>query len=99
VKNVRVHWEPPSIRGRHQLPPTRRYVVLSRFPEDGPNWSDGQWSVEIFFTIPPPEQVDSRMSEGKARFLVDGAPHDRLASGRWFSIYEGPQKVAEVEVL
>lgn len=94
-----IHWLAPEQRGRKELPPTLRYVALSRFPEDGDHWPDGAWSIEVLFEEPPPEQERSDQSRGAVRFLFDTAPADRLCPGARFSLYEGPQKVADVEVL
>lgn len=97
--SARIWWASARERGRQALPPTLRYVALSRFPEDGSRWPDGAWSVEITFDQPPPEQGSSDVSVGEVRFLFDTAPEERLHAGARFSLYEGPQKVAEVEVL
>jgi hypothetical protein len=97
--SARVHWRSPGERGRASVPPTLRYVALSRFPEDGPQWPDGAWSIEVLFDVPPPEQHNPAVSEGRVRFLVEQAPSDRLAPGRWFTLYEGLQPVADVEII
>lgn len=98
--NARVRWMDTRKRGRKQLPPTLRYLALSRFPEEGPTWPDGAWTIEVIFAEPPPEQsVMGDESVGMVRFLFPGAPHERLRSGACFSLYEGPTKVAEVDVL
>ena len=94
-----VHWVPPKQIGRDHPPPVLRLVALSRFPEDGPNWSDGAWSVEIIFDRPPVEQTESLVCEAKVRFLFDTAPQERLHPGARFSVYQGPTRVADVDVL
>lgn len=94
-----IQWLAPERRGRKELPPTLRYVGLSRFPEDGACWPDGAWSIEVLFEEPPPEQERSDRSRGTVRFLFDTAPAGRLFPGARFSLYEGPHKVADVEVL
>jgi hypothetical protein len=43
--------------------------------------------------------VSTTVNEAKVRFLVDNAPHERLAAGVKFRLYEGPHEVARVEVL
>jgi hypothetical protein len=91
-----VHWLPPEQRGRKELPATLRYVALSRFAEDG-TWPDGAWTVEVRFRQPPAEQ--GAVCEGDVRFLADGAPEARLKAGARFSLYEGPQMVADIELL
>lgn len=97
--SAKVWWLPSAKRGQKMLPPTLRYVGLSRFPEDGPQWPDGSWSVELIFDEPPAEQGSSDVSNGKIRFLFEDAPQRRLSAGIRFGLYEGPHKVADVEVL
>lgn len=96
---ARVRWLSERERGKASLPPTLRYVALSRFDDDGAAWPDGAWSVELTFEEPPPEQGAADVSEGKVRFLFDTAPQDRLHPGTRFWLYEGPTRVAEVEVV
>jgi hypothetical protein len=74
-------------------------VGLSRFPEDGSQWPDGSWSVELRFDQPPPEQGPKDVSRGTVRFVMDEAPQDRLRKGVRFSFYGGITKVADVDVL
>ena len=93
-----VRWLPATVRGRRDLPATLRYVGISRFPEDGDRWPDGAWSVELRFDEPPPEQ-GTQESSARVRFLVDEAPHNRLHRGAVFNLYEGPQRVADIEVV
>ncbi len=93
-----VHWLSPELRGRRDLPATLRYVGISRFPEDGDEWPDGAWSVELRFEQPPPEQ-GTEASQARVGFLVDEAPQQRLHRGTRFGLYEGPQKVADIDVL
>jgi hypothetical protein len=97
--SVRVHWLSSRDRGRKELPATLRYVALSRFPEDEPTWPDGAWTIEVLFEQPPAEQTGTSGTPGVARFLFDGAPHERLFEGSLFALYEGPTKVADVTVL
>lgn len=97
--DARIYWSRPEVRGSAHLPPTLRYVALSRFPEDSPDWPDGSWSVEVLFDVPPPEQDHDAVSQGRVRFLMEDGPHERLHPGAHFSLYEGLQKVADVEVL
>lgn len=95
----RVKWLGPALRGKRALPPVRRYVGIGRFLEDGPAWPDGAWSVELFFEQPPPEQGSDVESEAQVRFLVGDAPHNRMRAGSRFELFEGPTKVADIEVL
>lgn len=93
-----VRWTSRAIRGMNELPPTLRYVGLSRFAEDVVGWDDA-WSVELHFEQPPPEQSSSEVCRAKVRFLFAGAPQERLHPGARFGLYEGPFHVADVEIL
>lgn len=93
-----VHWTTATVRGKRELPPTLRYVGLSRFPGDEPGRDDA-WSVELRFEQPPPEQPSPIVSHASVRFLFDEAPQERLCPGAWFGLYEGPTHVADVEIL
>ena len=98
IHDALVHWTSEAIRGKSELPPTLRYVGLSRFAEDVVG-QDEAWSVELRFEQPPPEQASSVVSHAKVRFLFAGAPQERLHQGATFKLYEGPFHVADVEVL
>lgn len=95
--NARVTWISKTAGGRSALPTGDRYVAVSRFPDDGPNWPDGAWSVVLEFTSPASEQGNP--SVGSARFLSEEAPHEWLRPGRVFSLYEGLHQVATVELI
>lgn len=94
-----VHWLTPGERQRKALPATRRFIALSRFEEDGPQWPDGAWSIEVLFEQPPAEQGDNRPSNASVRFAFDTAPQARLRAGARFGLYEGLHRVADVDVL
>jgi hypothetical protein len=81
MRDALVHWTPESVRGKKELPPTLRYVGLSRFPEDVVGRDDA-WSVELWFEEPPPEQSSKNVSRAKLRFLFDEAPQERLTARR-----------------
>ena len=72
-----------------------RYIGIGRFAEDGPAWPDGAWSVVLEFDNAT--SIDSP-SVAKARFYVAAAPHERIRAGQHFAVYEGPRKVAVVDV-
>ncbi len=97
IHDALVFWTPEAIRGKRELPPTLRYVGLSRFAGDVIG-RDTAWSVELLFETPPPEQSGD-VSRAQVRFLFDDAPHERLHQGVTFSLYEGPVHVGEVMVL
>ncbi len=79
------------------LPDTFRYITVAKFEEDEGTWEKEAWSVVLEFTESPAKQGNP--SRGKARFLVETAPEERLVSGKIFEMYEGRGKVAEVEIL
>lgn len=94
-----VRWRPPEERGRKALPATLRYVGLSRFSHEAATWPDGAWSVELRFAQPPAEVGEGTMCEATVRFLFDHAPQEWMQPGTTFSIYEGPTRVADVDIL
>ena len=95
--NAKVHWLTQGERGAGRLPASLQYIGIGRFDEDGPSWPDGAWSVVCRFDEPPAEQGSP--SVARVRFMVDGAPHERLVPGRRFGLYEGPTRVAEIELV
>ena len=96
-RRARVRWLSKTEGGRTSLPGGERYVTIGRFPEEGPGWPDGAWSVVIDFETPPAEQGNP--SVGTASFLMEAAPQERLEQGTHFELYEGLSKVADVELL
>lgn len=91
-----VSWLSEASGGRKALPPVEQYITLSRFPADT-HWPDGAWTVVLDFD--PPASVQGSPSRSKVRFLFEDAPAERLKPGATFELYEGPQKVATVEVV
>lgn len=94
---AKVSWLLPSESGRSALPSGNRYATVGRFPEDGPQWPDGAWTVVLEFPAPPSEQGNP--SFGSATFLAPDAPRSRLRTGQIFELYEGTRKVADVELI
>jgi hypothetical protein len=95
--DAKVHWLSAADRGRRILPASLMYIGIGRFEEDGPSWPDGAWSVVCRFSEPPAEQGSP--STGRVSFLVEHAPHERLVPGRRFDLYEGPTRIAAVELF
>ena len=93
---VRVTWAQRK-GGSTQPPPVTRYADIARFPDDGPAWPDGAWTVVLDFPTPPADQDGPIV--GTARFLMDDAPHSGLRPGAVFDLYRGLTYVATVEVL
>lgn len=96
-REASVTWVSHQDGGRDALPDGNRYVTIARFPEDGPQWPDGAWSVVLDFDVAPVDQGSP--SRGSASFLMDTAPQDRLRSGARFELCEGRRKVADVRIL
>lgn len=96
-QNVEVTWLATEHGGRTTRLAAQRYATIARFPEDGPEWPDGAWTVVIDFDGPPSEQGNP--SFGTARFLMEDGPAQRLRPGRTFQLHEGLRQVATVRVL
>lgn len=79
------------------LPQGNRYITVAKFQEDTDTWEQEAWSIILEFIEPPIKQGNP--SKGTARFLVENAPIERLAIGNKFEMYEGREKVAEVEII
>jgi hypothetical protein len=94
---ARVTWTSASQGGRQFLPTGSQYSTVSRFPEDGAEWSKEAWSIVIDFS--PPPDVQGNPSIGVLRFLSSDAPTERLRPGREFNLYEGEHRVAVVTLL
>jgi len=94
---VTVDWTPPEQGGRATPVGGPRYVAISRFDDDGPNWPDGAWSVVLEF----PQGTDPGSSPVivNAHFLMEDAPHERLRPGATFTLHEGRKEVGRVHVV
>ena len=96
-QKVKVTWLAPEAGGRSARPTGESYATIARFPEDGPEWPDGAWTVVLDFETPPSAQ--GNVSFGTARFLMPEAPQHRLRPGGSFQLHEGLRKVATVDLL
>jgi len=96
VHAARIHWSQEQIR--HGLPVITRTIDPAWFPEDhGPPVREG-WSLMCEFEVPPSDQGDP--STARVQFMVDAAPHERLAPGTSLRLFErATQKYAHVEIL
>lgn len=89
--DVSINW----VGKQGKLPMGLRYSTVSKFKED--DWGKEAWSMIFDFDEAPAKQGNP--SKGKARFLADNAPHERLKSGKIFELYEGREKIALVKVI
>ncbi len=94
VAKVVVNW---SKNKRDKLPESLQYISVAKFDEDNESWNKEAWSVVLEFLESPCRQGNP--SIGKAKFLAQDAPHERLISGKCFELYEGDCKVARIEIL
>lgn len=53
----------------------------------------------LFFEQPPIEQVQREAMAAKVAFAFEHAPQERLHTGAHLSVYYGPTKIADVDVL
>lgn len=89
---VKVNW---IGKKTFNLPKGKKYVTVAKFAEDA-DWAKEAWSIILEFDESP--EVQGNPSKAKAHFLVADAPQDRLQAGKSFELYEGIDKVAEVEI-
>ncbi|HJU69769.1 MAG TPA: hypothetical protein VJ650_16125 [Gemmatimonadaceae bacterium] len=92
---ARILWSPEQIaRG---LPGFTRTIDPTHFDGADPIRDEG-WSLICDFDVPPAEQ--DHPSTARVRFMVDWAPHERLAPGTVLWMFErATQKHARVEIL
>lgn len=85
-----LRWLPATEGGRRQPLAVRRYMAPVAFGSEQPEW-----------TLVVDRQADVPQTEENVlvHFLMDGAPHERLAVGAPFRLFEGPRAVAEGEVV
>lgn len=95
-KPVRVYWTSP-LTGRRQAFSGTLYSTVALFPDHLSEFQEQAWSVNIRFGSPPTDQGNPSL--GTAEFLSEDAPHERLRTGTFFELYEGPRLTAVVEVL
>lgn len=81
---------PVDITWQIDPPPDRRYITVVRFSDDPLPWETAEgWSLVVM-----------NSDDGwTARFLSDAAPHDKLAPGKTFELYEGFKRSATGRVL
>ena len=94
---AKITWIPHRDGGRATTPQGGKYFAVAQFDDDK-NWDCISWSVK-FELLPPILEDDISISYGKVDFLFDTAPKSRLISGNSFYVYEGPKKVAKIELL
>lgn len=92
-----VTWLATGPSGALHLPDSLQVIGIGRFADDGPEWPDGSWRVVCRFDTPPSEHGSP--IQARVHFLMDQAPHERIAPGVRFDVCEGRQVVAAVEVL
>ena len=93
IVNVIVKWMGHKA---NNLLANSQYITVAKFKEDV-NWEKEAWSVMLYFDIFPKAQGNP--SVGKALFLSEKAPNERLKKGNVFELYEGKNKVAIVKIV
>jgi hypothetical protein len=81
-----VSWVPASEGGRAKPHEGATYSSVAMWPGQGDVWS-------VVLTFEPGNHAAAMV-----RFLVEGAPEERLVPGSVFAIYEGRRKVADIKV-
>ena len=88
--NARIQW----LLGPSVPPPTERYSATTHFNEDP---SSDWWTILV--EIGSPIANEPSRFQGRVRFISPEGPINRLRPGKTLDLYEGPRKVAEVEVI
>jgi hypothetical protein len=90
IAKVTLTWiEKPSDR---PLPRAERFSRPARFSHQGEDWKKDAWSLSVVTE----EAVDAENRQSAtAKFLVDDAPHEWLAVGAQFTLFEGAFALAD----
>ena len=87
---VRLHWLVTAPPGKS--PRGLRFSTPARFDHQGEDWIRDAWSLMIDTQGIPDAQGQQFAT---AKFLVPNAPHDWLAPGKHFTLFEGELALAE----
>jgi hypothetical protein len=90
--NVSIDWE--KFRAQN-LPENGVYSTIAKFEQDT-DWLNTAWSIVLRFD---PPKSGSDHTKGRAKFLAENGPHERLKKGCVFEMYEGNKKSAVVTVI
>ena len=80
---------------RNYSPRGQRFALPARVDHQKEDWRNDACSVVVEMDGPPDAQGHQI---GRAAFLVSGAPHDWLAPGKRFTLFEGDLAVAAAEI-
>ena len=87
---VLLHWLVTAPTG--QSPRGERFSRPARFDHQGDDWTSNAWSL----VINTEGTLDARGNQmATAKFLVADAPHEWLAAGRRFTLFEGNLALAD----
>ena len=87
---VRLRWlRSPAVAASLR---TDRLCRPARFDHQGADWTAGAWSL----VLSEGETLDEMGAQtATAQFLMPDAPHEWLAPGKGFTIFEGDQALVE----
>lgn len=91
---VRLNWLVVAQPGK--LPRGPEFSTPARFDHQGDDWIRDAWSLIIDLQGTPDAQG---RQDATARFVVPDAPHDWLAPGKRFTLFEGALALAEGVVV
>lgn len=93
----KVFWVPHEAGGRVHLPAGLKYSTIARWPnQTDEDWKREGWSIVLDFDESPAKQGSPSIA--KVSFLSESGPKEWLKPGCTFELYEGPHKVADVEI-
>jgi hypothetical protein len=93
---ARITWRSLEQGGRRVPPPGPRYSTPARFECVADQSSCGDWSLVVDLISRPAASTDWI---AEVRFLFGEAPHEWLAEGARFELYEGKKCVAQGTIL
>ena len=96
TRTAKITWLTPDQGGRRAPPSGPQYIAPARFIVAADRSSYGNWGLVVDLVSRPAASNDWI---AKVRFLVGEAPHEWLADGTRFELYEGTKRVAQGNVL
>lgn len=82
---VLLEWKVPVVSDRG-FPRGARFTVPARFSHQGSDWTKNAWSLVVECKAPVSQ---TGAQEAMVEFLMPSAPHEWLARGQRFDLFEG----------
>jgi hypothetical protein len=91
VQRAVVRWLSKEEGGRQAIPPGPQYIAPAKFSDHADTWDSEHWSLVV-------NKVEERGGPAQwlaeVHFWAENGPHEWLAPGSEFELYEGKRRVA-----